>query len=108
MEAHSGGILENKLELGIILPSLTDHFGRSIQADDLRTAFRNLRGELSGAASEIENAFPGFRIKQLDQVFAEFENKRVTRLVQFGIPPRYPAHWFQLTGGALRDTAARK
>jgi hypothetical protein len=49
---------------------LADHFGRCVEADDLRAALGDFLSELAGATTEIQNAFAGFGIEKVDNAFA--------------------------------------
>ena len=54
----------------------------------------NGRGQVSGAAAEVEDALAGLRREQIDQVSPELPNVGVIALVSADVPARADAHAF--------------
>lgn len=73
-------------DLRISRTRLFQHAGRRVEPGDFRAASRDLRGELPGAAAEIENALARLRAEQRQQSFAILKNEAMLTGVELGIP----------------------
>src|SRR5450432_3246493 len=76
----------------IVLARLAEHFGRTVQAQNLRSATGYFSGQLSSAATEIQNTFVWPRCKQLQQAATKLPDIGVATFVSLSVP----AHAFLL------------
>ena len=66
--------------------SLRKHLGRVIQTHDRRPRLGDLRRQVAGAASQVEDAFTRFRVQQLHQRRPMLPDECVSVVVQIGVP----------------------
>ena len=63
-----------------------DHFRGCIDAENMRAAFGNLRGQDAVAAAEVENFFAWFWIEPLQNVRAQVGDKSAMGGILAGVP----------------------
>jgi hypothetical protein len=64
---ETGGIAQNEPKLGKVLTSIGQHIRGVVESGNLSAAARDFRGELAGAAADIENSFAALRIQDLQK-----------------------------------------
>jgi len=75
-------------EVGVALPRLGDHLLGAVDSDDVAVVdlFRELGGEVSRPAPEVEDALLRFRVQQVDQALAVLVDEAVVGVVGVGVP----------------------
>ncbi len=77
---------ENEFEFRIIQARLRDHRGRRVESYGFGAALGDLRGQMAGAAAQIEYALAWPRIEQVDQVSGFFPDEGMPVVVKSAIP----------------------
>ena len=110
LESEPGRVGQDERERGIILPRLAKHFFGIVQAHHLSAAFCDLRGQLPGAAANIQNPLAAAWLQQFQETRSELPNVGVLAFVALRVPGRNSRSFaarFDFLGGLDRVLGLR-
>jgi hypothetical protein len=73
-------------EAGKVVAGLGDHGGGAVGTEHLGAGAGDLRGEMAGAAADIEDALTGLGGEESEKVAAELPDEGVGGVVESGVP----------------------
>ena len=73
-------------EAGEVVAGLGDHGGGTVGTEHLGAGAGDLRGEMAGAAADVEDALAGLGSEEGEKVAAELPDEGVGGVVESGVP----------------------